>query len=423
MIFNSDQRKIITLSSIGGAIEFYDFIVFVFFAKIISQLFFPQTNPTAALMATFAVFAVGYLARPLGGMIFGHFGDRLGRKKTFIATVILMAVPTFLIGCLPTYAHVGLLASCLLIALRLLQGFSVGGEIPGAIVFASETSPQHHRGLACGIVFFGVNMGLVFGSLFTTVLTHLLDQNALLSWGWRIPFWFGGILGVVSFYLRKQTQETEFFKKLQSNNKLTRFPLFTIIKQYPKSALQGFLLTGLQAIIISLFFLYMPTYLTDTFHYPSKQILTFNTVNVFMFSVIILFVSQLSDRIGRKKLMRSGAAFLIVFTYFLFSLFHRDQLAIVVLVMMLCGLFATCITSCFAPMLAELFPTDVRYSGVAISYNIGFILGGLTPLISAELMSATHNSLAPTFYLIGMAIIVFFTLFFVRETAHEPLAN
>lgn len=420
-MFNSEQKKIIALSSLGGAIEFYDFIVFVFFAKILSQLFFPSSNATAALMSAFAVFAVGYFARPIGGIVFGHLGDRFGRKKTFIATVILMAVPTFLIGFLPTYQHVGLLAPCLLVFLRLLQGFSVGGEIPGAIVYASETAPVAHRGLACGIIFFGINMGLVAGSLVAALMTHFLTTEELMAWGWRVPFWVGGSLGIISFYLRSQMHETAFFKNLQLTQRLNYIPFVATIKQYPKQALQGFLLTGLQAVIISLFFLYLPTYLTETFHFPSKQVLALNTINIFIFSIFILISSYFSDKFGRKTVMRFGAVFLALCTYFLFLLFQLQQFWIVIVVTTLCGMFASCVTACFASMLAEFYPTRIRYSGVALSYNFGFILGGVTPLIATALIQFTHNLFAPTFYLITMACIVLVTLFFVRETSKVPL--
>lgn len=422
-MFNQEQKKIIALSCLGGAIEFYDFIVFVFFAKILSQLFFPSHNATAALMSAFAVFAVGYFARPLGGIIFGHLGDRFGRKKTFIATVILMAVPTFLIGLLPTYESVGLLAPCLLVLLRLLQGFSVGGEIPGAIVYASETAPVNHRGFACGIIFFGINVGLVAGSLVATLVTHFLTQTQLMTWGWRLPFIIGGCLGIISFYLRKQMHETHFFKNLQLTQRLDYIPFLTTIKQYPKQALQGFLLTGLQAVIISLFYLYLPTYLTEEFHFPSKQILMLNTINVFIFSVFVLVSSYMSDKIGRKTIMRIGAVFLALCTYFLFLLFKLQQFWIVIVVTTLCGMFASCITACFASMLAEFYPTHIRYSGVALSYNFGFILGGVTPLIAATLIQFTHNQIAPTFYLITMACIALVTLFFVRETSRIELLS
>jgi MFS family permease len=421
-MFTSEQKKIIALASLGGALEFYDFIIFVFFAKVIGDLFFPAANEIASLMGVLAVFAIGYLVRPLGGFIFGHLGDKFGRKRTFVITVFLMAVPTFLMGLLPTYHQAGLTATVLLVVLRLLQGLSVGGEIPGAIVFVMETVVERHRGFATGLVFFGINTGMLVGSLFSSLIHDFLTQQQVLSWGWRLPFLLGGLLGFLSYYLRKRLHETPIFQQLLQREQLVRWPLKQALTLYPVKVFQGALITAMQAVLVALMFLFLPTYLANFFHFPLGPLLTLNTINILVFNFPILFTSYLSDRVGRKKIIFVGLVFFICFPYWLFSLFYYHEMALVVIVTTLCGFLASCITGCFSCMMAELFPTAVRYSGTAICYNLGFgIVGGLTPLIATSLISWSHNPLAPTWWLMFIAAASFITLLFMRETYRESL--
>jgi MFS family permease len=421
-MFTSEQKKILALSSLGGALEFYDFIVFIFLAKILGELFFPAASAIASLMGALAVFAIGYLARPLGGIIFGHFGDKSGRKKTFVATVFLMAIPTFLIGLLPTYHHIGILAPCLLIILRLLQGFSVGGEIPGAVVFSVETIMINNRCFATGLIFFGINTGMLAGSFFSSLLLHGLNSQQLMSWGWRLPFLLGGALGLLSYYLRKRLQETPIFKQLEKKEAHAHLPITTVFRHHPSKLFQSIILTAMQAIIISTFYLYMPTYLASFFHFPLDKLLALTTVNILLLMLPVLAISYWSDKIGRKKIIMVGTLFFCIFPYPLFSLFQHNDFHLVIFVALLCTLFAGCIMGCFSCMMAELFPTHVRYSGVAISYNVGFgIVGGLTPLIVTSLIHWTNNSLAPSWFLMAIAIVSFITLLFVRETYRAPL--
>lgn len=410
MIFTKEQKKIIMLSSLGGALEFYDFIIFVFFAKTLSDLFFPSVDPTVGLMKTFGLFAVGYLMRPLGGILFGHFGDRFGRKKTFIATVMLMAIPTFLMSLLPNYQQIGLLAPVLLVILRLLQGLSVGGEIPGAIVFISETVAFRHRGFACAIAFFGINCGMMLGSFIAAVFDHLLSAEQLSQWGWRIPFFLGGVFGLLSFYLRRNMHETPLFQAIQKNKQAAYLPIKDVIKNYWVEIGQGALLTALAATLVGLLYLFMPTYLTTYFNYPVAETMTINTVMLSVFSIIIVFIGYMADKFGYLKLLRLGALGFILLSYFAYSLFTLNNIIFVIIGTVLLSIISTLITGTFPNILVELYPTKVRYTGVALVYNLGFgVAGGLTPLIATSLIHWTHNVLAPGFYLMliaGMAWIV-----------------
>lgn len=421
MKFSSEQKKLILLSSLGGALEFYDFVIFIVFAKIISAAFFPSHDPLTSLMATFGVFALGYIVRPLGGFLFGHLGDRWGRKKTFVISVFLMAIPTFLMGLLPTYETIGITASIILIILRLLQGLSVSGEVPGAIIFVAESVPNQHRGAACGIIFFAINTGLLLGSLMGMLLTATLSQEQLMTWGWRIPFLLGGVLGIVSYYLRKKMRETPLFETITQQQAHEKVPALTLFKQHAKKFLQGVGIVSIGAALFNLCFLYLPTYISTEFQFPLKSLFTLNTIAIFIFSVQALLMAWLSDHIGRKPLMLLGSIGFLVLSYPLFTLFQHSFLSLGV-AFVLFALLGGCISGTFPCQLVEMFPTHVRYTGFAITYNIGYaIFGGLTPLIATALIRFTGHSLAPAFWLMGIAVLAILALLTMRETAFHKL--
>lgn len=419
--FNSDQKKLIFLSSLGGMLEFYDFIIFIVFAKIIGALFFPMTDPTASLMLTFGVFALGYIVRPLGGFLFGHFGDRLGRKRTFIASIFLMAIPTCLMGLLPTHETLGITASVLLIILRLLQGLSVSGELPGAIIFVAESVPKQYRGAACGIIFFAINMGLLLGSLVGSLLSSALSEAELMAWGWRIPFLLGGLLGVVSYYLRKKLNETPLFQSLMQQQ--PKIPAMVLLTEHPKKLFQGVGIAALGATLFTLCFLYLPTYLSNTFGFPLKQLLTLNSIAIFIFAIQAFLMARLSDQVGRKKIMFIGAIAFMVLSFPLFLLFPQQNFMLIIGAWILFALMGGCISGVFPCQIVELFPTQIRYTGFAVSYNITYaIFGGLTPLIATALIQITNVPLAPALWLMLTALLTILTLFTLKETARKPLA-
>ena len=217
-------RKVLFLTSLGGAFEMYDFVVYIYLTPFLSELFFPNDNGFIALLSTFAIFAIGYLIRPFGGILFGHFGDRIGRKKTFVVSILLMSVPVILIGLLPGYATIGIAAPILLILLRLLQGVALGGEIPGAMTFTSEYIGMEKRGLASGSIYCGLNCGIAFGALILAVFGMLFTHQQMLEFGWRLLFILGGLLGLIAGYLRNKTTESHLFLELENKNVLQRVP-------------------------------------------------------------------------------------------------------------------------------------------------------------------------------------------------------
>ena len=397
------ERKIIFLSALGGALEFYDFIIYAIFAPIISEIFFPKSDKFISLMSVYAVFAIGYFIRPVGGILFSHFGDKYGRKSTFITSVILMAVPTFLIGLLPTTQHIGMFASVLLITLRLLQGLSVGGEIPGALTFTCEHVNPAYRGFTCGIIIAFFNLGIVFGSIISLTLNSFLTHEQLLAWGWRIPFLLGGVMGLISFYLRKQMSESPLFLSFEAKIKHTKLPLITALTNYWPQILQGIAFTWLGTVVINLLFLYLPAYLTTILAYPTQQVTILNTVNLLFYSMLLIGVNLLSDSIGRRPILFIGSLGFVLFAYFIFARFAQQTTPDLITGLLIVSLLSSC--TIFPCVLVELFPTSVRYTGIAIAYNVGFaIFGGLTPLIATYLIKTTHNVLAPSLYLMISAL-------------------
>ncbi|WP_131782466.1 MFS transporter [Legionella gresilensis] len=422
MQFSATEKKLIFLSSLGGALEFYDFIIYIFLASELSELFFPAANHLASLIGVYAVFAVGYLIRPLGGIIFSHFGDKYGRKKTFVVTLIMMALPTFLIGLLPTYQNIGIKASLLLILLRLIQGLSVGGEIPGAVTFAGEHINPKSRGVCCALIFLGINIGLILGSMINVALFYFCTPEQVLSWGWRIPFIIGGLLGMVSFKLRRGLVETPIFKQHSATAKKNFFPIREVFANYKKEVFQGAALTWLDAVTVCLLFLYLPTYLTSILHYPKETINILNTIALILNSLLCITFGWLSDLFGRRRFLLLGSLCFVLFSYFFFYLLSLEQLAYVVIVMFSVSLLSAC-TSMYVCTIIELFPTSVRYTGMAITYNIGYaFFGGLTPLIATSLINTTHNNLSPSFYLILSAAICFFSALTLKNKHGQVLS-
>lgn len=416
----SAYTKLITLASLGGALEFFDFTIYALFAHYISNNFFPQQQNLVALVNTYAIFAVGYLARPLGGIIFGHFGDKHGRKTVFSLSVFLMAFSTLLIGCLPTYQQIGMAAPALLLLLRILQGISVGGEIPGATVFSVEHVPVTRRGLAVGLIFMGVTLGNVLGGGLGYGLTTHLNNQAMLSWGWRIPFIVGFFLGLIAYFLRKKTLETPIYLDLVRNEQLQRVPGFKLLQIAFPQVLIGISLTALSATIIFLF-LYIPSYPPAQLHYSVTDMYLLNILGFSLLAIFTAFFGFCSDYIGRKNLIILGALLTAIVGYYLFTHLFKQNSSGLFLFGISLAMLAAIVNGCYGCLIAELFPAKVRYSGMAISYNIGFgLFGGMAPFIITEILNVTRNPLAPYYFLLISCAITLFGALAIKACIKSP---
>jgi MFS family permease len=406
-----DQRKLLMLSSLGGILEFYDFIIFALFASYISKAFFPSTNKLAGIMITFATFAIGYLVRPLGGIVLGHFGDRIGRKKTFTVSILLMAIATLGIGLVPTYSTIGIAAPAFVICLRVIQGLSIGGEIPGAITYVSEAFTDV-KGFACGVIFGTLLLGIVLGSVINAVILSLFSTTQMEVFGWRIPFLLGGIFGLLGYSLRKDLHETVSFLTIKKN--VEKYPALTLLKHHGFALIAGTFITAQCAVIVTSLFLFIPSYFTEVLNLPAGSHAWGRTVAITVGAGLTVCFGSLTDRINAKILAQALSFTTIIFAYpifFIYSSFPQLYWLSLSASALLLGFSAGVIPR----LLSELYPTHLRYSGIAVSYNLGFALfGGLTPFISLSLLYFFERKTIPALYLIVVATISALFLAFIR---------
>ena len=403
----SDYRTL-GLAALGGALEFYDFIIFVFFAVVIAQLFFPPDMPDwLRQLQTFGIFAAGYLARPLGGIVMAHFGDLLGRKRMFMLSIFLMAVPTLAIGLLPTYAVIGIWAPLLLLLMRLLQGAAIGGEVPGAWVFVSEHVPPRHIGFACGTLTAGLTGGILLGSLVATAINKLYAPAELLAEGWRVPFIIGGVFGLVAVWLRQWLQETPVFKEMQARQMLAdELPLKTVIRAHRPAVILTMLMTWLLSAAVVVMILMTPPLVQKLFAIPAAVALQANSIATLFLSLGCVVFGALADRFGAGRVMMIGCVMLGTT-----SVLFYQQISVapdhINALYALCGFFVGVIG--VVPSVAvKAFPPVVRFSGLSFSYNVAYaIFGGLTPIVVSLLLPLTP--LAPAYYvaaLSGLGVII-----------------
>ncbi len=414
--------RIVAVTCIGGGLEMYDFMIYAFFAPILAALFFPNTNHLVSLIEVFSVFAAGYLARPLGAIFFGHYGDKKGRKKGLLLTIIIMAIATGLMGLLPTYAMVGIWAPIGLVFLRCLQGFAVGGDLPGAITFINEHAPNQKRGFLCSLVMCGVNLGLLLAS-FISVLTSLLSHAELISWGWRLGFILGMGIAFLGYYLRRKISDTPYFLQLAADpSQQVKAPVAFLFKHYSWKILQGFAMVWLFSITIGLF-IYLPSYLQTILHFTSKFALPLSSVSILLFALSIPLWGLLSDNIGHKTLHIVIAILFIILAYPLYKLIASNDLTLQITALFMLSILSGALPGNATTLLAELFVTKIRYSGVGVAYNLNVILGGFTPLIATYLIYHFHLVEAPSFYLILGALISLLAGLTVQDKTQQALPD
>ena len=387
----------------GNVLEWYDFIVYGFLAPIIGRLFFPSDDPVASLLSAFAVLAVGYAARPLGSVIYGHIGDRIGRKPALVSSVILMGGGSILIGALPTYAEIGVTASALLVAIRILQGISVAGEYTASGVLVVEEAEPRSRGIMGAWIAFAMMSGCVLGSGVPALIGALLTNEQMSAWGWRIPFFIGGSVAVFSAVLRFHLSESSQLRDLSERGK---FPIWTALRDHWPAILQMIVLLIPTAIIYFLIFVYAASYLTDKMHFTTAQALDISTVNLFVIAVLGLAVGTLSDRFGRRAMFMLGAFATLLFAVPLWSLMHEQSLTLVFLGQLGFAAVNAIGWALSITVLCEMVPTAVRCSAVSLGYNACMALfGGTTPFIATYLVARTSDDFAPVYYAIATTLL------------------
>jgi MFS family permease len=417
-----NDARTLTLSALGGALEFYDFVVFVFFAKVLGQLFFPaNVTPWLAQLQVYGIFAAGYLARPLGGIVMAHFGDKLGRKKMFTLSVFLMAVPTLAIGLLPTYVQLGLVAPLLLLLLRIVQGIAIGGEIPGAWVFVAEHAPIGRVGFACAALTCGLTAGILIGSLLAAAISKHYSPDQVLAFAWRIPFVLGGIFGFVAVWLRRWLSETPVFAALRERRELAQeLPLKAVLRGHLVGVWLSVLVTWMLTAAIVVVILMTPTLVQVKFHLAPALAFEGSSVAALFLCFGCLLSGLLVDRIGRGWALLLGSLALVAATYAL----YLDLAAggpHFLLLYAIAGLSVGVVGVVPSVMVAA-FPPAIRFTGISFSYNVAYaIFGAITPPL-VGLLAEKLGALAPAHYVavtavVGMAVAIY--LLVTRRTFFE----
>ena len=394
---SSQDLKTLALAALGGALEFYDFVIFVFFTKTLSTLFFPADMPDwLSQLQVYGIFASGYIARPIGGIIMAHFGDLFGRKKMFSLSVLLMALPTLFIGLLPTYAQFGIIAPVLLLILRVIQGIAIGGEVPAAWVFVAEHVPKGRVGFACASLTSGLTLGILLGSLMATNIYHL-PPEAVLSYGWRIPFIVGGVFGFSAVWLRSWLKETPVFEAMKANKELSKdIPLKTVLRDHRTSVVISMLVTWMLTAGIMVIILMTPTLIQNQFKIPAE--IAFRGNNWASFSLVLgcLLAGLLADKMGYVKALLIGCLILTCTNYALYLDLANGGKYFLPLYA-LAG-FTVGVVGIVPSVMIGAFPPIIRFSGISFSYNMSYaIFGALTPPFISYL-SSHFGGLAPAHY-------------------------
>ena len=412
--------RIVLLASLGGTLEFFDFVVFGIFARDIADAIFPNSSPLVSLMASFAAFAAGYLARPIGGIVLSHFGDRYGRRRVFLWSIFVMSLATFGMGFVPSYAAWGVAASGLMVGLRILQGFCLGGELPGALTYVVETAPRIAP-FVCGVVFACVTMGVAAATGVSLSLRTLLAPELVPVLAWRLAFVLGGLGGILSFVLRRSLEESPEFARMRSL--ASRQPLRELLQTHAAPVLVGCAVLAGTACFNGLFFSHLPAYLAGVLQYDPRLAVYSQTVGVIASALGILATGWLGDRIAPRYLLRFGVALLALLAYpFYVALEARS--ANLTLLLTLAGLVAGLTNGSFACLLTDLFPTRIRFTGVALVFNISFtIFSGTAPLLATTLIRDMATATAPALLMMGCGLLALVGSFWTERFGGNVLGR
>ena len=391
---DKNNIKVLWLSSLGGTLEFYDFIIFLFFTSAISYHFFPETlSETWKTINTYGLFAAAYFARPLGGVVMAHFGDKNGRKNMFMLSIMLMVIPTFLLGVMPTFETIGYIAPIALLLVRILQGIAIGGELPGAWVFVSEHTPKHKRGFAIGVLTASVAGGILLGSIVAVCVRLAFPAEVVEEWAFRIPFILGGIFGIISAFLRRYLDETPIFRKIKEQNAQHHFPIKEVIARNKSAIVICMIFTWILTGAVVVMTLTMPKFVGKHLELSELVIVLLQMLVVFGMSSGCVLVGWFCDKVGIIKASSAFSLGLSVSCGVLLWLVYEANITNVGLIVSLyfvCGIFIG--VTCLAPIITlKLFPSKIAFSGLSFSYNVAYaVFGGTAPIFVSAAISSAH---------------------------------
>lgn len=426
LVSQNSRGKVIVASLIGTAIEFFDFYIYATAAVIVfPHIFFPQGDPTAATLQSLATFAIAFIARPIGSALFGHFGDRVGRKATLVASLLTMGVSTVVIGLLPTYASIGVFAPLLLALARFGQGLGLGGEWGGAALLATENAPAKKRALYGSFPQLGVPIGFFFANGMFLLLSWLLTEQQFIDWGWRVPFLLSAVLVLIGLYVRVSLHETPVFAKIAKAGKQVRVPIGTLFSKHLKATVLGMFIMVATYTLFYIMTVYSLSYGTQPkplgLGITRNDFLLMLMIGVVGFGVMVPIAGQLADSFGRRRTMICITLLMIVFALLFPSLLGSGSQTLV-MIFLLCGFVVMGLT--FGPMgalLPELFPTEVRYTGASFSYNVASILGASVAPYIATWLATRYGLFYVGVYLASMALITLIALLLSKETRDQSL--
>lgn len=414
---NPQERKIVGLAALGGMLEFYDFIIYGMFSVYFAHQFFPSDNQLLSIIESYVVFVLGYLSRPIGGMLFSHIGDEHGRKKVLIITIILMGISSLGIGLLPTYNQIGIIAPIGLVLFRLLQGLALGGELPSTYVYISETMPEK-LGSGFGITMVGVNSGLLLGGLINQLLNLAFTPAELGSYGWRIPFIFGGVICLISYKIRQTLHETAAFKRIEDK---PEFPLAFLFKHHLPQMIAGIATTAIMSGLVVVAIIFMPTYLHGILKVDNKIISSIVTIAMISNVLTIYILGKIANTITPYIILRNlliSCVILIPLSYWLIDLqFYAAGTIILAILEGAAAMIIPYLITC-------LFPAKVRLTGVAMCYNIGFtIFGGMAPIIISSGIKAGYGVYTtPLAYMLVILIVCAIGLGYAKRHSDQAIS-
>jgi len=418
----SGLSKVVISGMLGNGLEWYDYALYAHMSFILSELFFPGDNETTRLIATFGVFAVGFLFRPLGAILFGYIGDKYGRRSSLVIAILMMAIPTGCIGLLPTYAQIGITAPILLTIIRIFQGLSLGGEFSGSMAYIIECSPPGRRGFAGAASIVSLIMGFLLGSFVALLFVKGLSPEDFRSWGWRVPFLIGIVIGLVGLYMRSNCDESPAYEEAKKEGHLDATPLRTALASNKRTMLKAFSLFITVTMPFYLTSVYFLSFMNKKLGLAVDDALTINTITMIVMMLTVIASSAASDKYGRKPILVTSAILMMVCIVPLFFIMGIKSYGAILISQIIFGLIVGTYIAPIPAVLVELFPTSIRYTGMALSYNLAAAMfGGTAPMVCEWLVGHTGSHFSIAGYVILCNIISLTALYFYRDTYKEPL--